>query len=64
MITVGSIRIDSLDGDAQVAMRALSDAMHLARSLEGRATASAKSDMSPVTVADLAIQAVIASRLF
>jgi 3'(2'), 5'-bisphosphate nucleotidase len=39
------------------------DSIRLARSLEGRALASIKSDASPVTVADLAIQAVIAQRL-
>ena len=38
-------------------------AMRLARSLEGCARASIKSDTSPVTVADLAIQAIVAARL-
>ena len=37
--------------------------MIVARSLEGRAAASVKPDTSPVTVADLAIQALIARRL-
>jgi 3'(2'), 5'-bisphosphate nucleotidase len=39
------------------------DAIRLARSLEGRARASIKSDTSPVTVADLSIQALVAARL-
>jgi 3'(2'), 5'-bisphosphate nucleotidase len=37
--------------------------MRLARSLERRARASIKSDTSPVTVADLSIQAIVAARL-
>jgi 3'(2'), 5'-bisphosphate nucleotidase len=37
--------------------------MVLGRSLEGRAAASAKPDASPVTVADLAIQAIVVSRI-
>jgi 3'(2'), 5'-bisphosphate nucleotidase len=37
--------------------------MRLARALEGRAHASTKPDTSPITVADLAIQAVVAERL-
>jgi 3'-phosphoadenosine 5'-phosphosulfate (PAPS) 3'-phosphatase len=37
--------------------------MGLARSLEGCAQPSTKLDRSPVTVADLAIQAVVAERL-
>jgi 3'(2'), 5'-bisphosphate nucleotidase len=57
---VESISLDSLDGEARAAMRAMSDAMIVARSLEGRAAASVKPDASPVTVADLAIQALIA----
>jgi 3'(2'), 5'-bisphosphate nucleotidase len=63
MITAESIRIDNLDGDARVAVRAVNDAMRLARSLEGRTQASTKSDTSPITVADLAIQALVAERL-
>jgi 3'(2'), 5'-bisphosphate nucleotidase len=54
---------DSLDREAKAAVRAMSDAMIVARSLEGRAAASAKPDTSPVTVADFAIQALIARRL-
>jgi 3'(2'), 5'-bisphosphate nucleotidase len=46
-----------------VALRAVREAMVLARSLEGCALASTKKDRSPVTVADLAIQAVVAARL-
>jgi 3'(2'), 5'-bisphosphate nucleotidase len=61
--TADSIRLGSLDDEAQAAIRAISDAMLVARSLDGRVTASAKPDTSPVTVADLAIQALIASRL-
>ena len=38
--------------------------MIVARSLEGRAATSMESDTSPVTVADLAIQALIAGRLY
>jgi 3'-phosphoadenosine 5'-phosphosulfate (PAPS) 3'-phosphatase len=60
---VDSISFDSLDGEATAAIRAVSEAMFVARSLEGRAAASVKADTSPVTVADLAIQAIIASRL-
>jgi 3'(2'), 5'-bisphosphate nucleotidase len=61
--TVGSIGLDSFDGEARTAIRAMSDAMIVARSLEGRAAASVKPDTSPVTVADLAIQALTARRL-
>jgi 3'(2'), 5'-bisphosphate nucleotidase len=60
---VDLISLDSLDGEAKAAIRAMSDAMIVARSLEGRAAASVKPDTSPVTVADLAIQALIAHRL-
>ena len=63
MTTVDSISLDSVDGEAKAAIRAMSDAMIVARSLEGRAAASVKPDTSPVTVADLAIQALIARRL-
>jgi 3'(2'), 5'-bisphosphate nucleotidase len=41
----------------------MSDAMVLGRSLEGRDAASTKTDASPVTVADLAIQAIVVSRI-
>jgi HAL2 family 3'(2'),5'-bisphosphate nucleotidase len=58
--TVGSISLDSLGSDATAAVRAMSEAMIVARSLEGRAASSVKPDTSPVTVADLAIQALIA----
>jgi 3'(2'), 5'-bisphosphate nucleotidase len=60
---VDSISLDTLDGETKAAIRAMSDAMIVARSLEGRAAASVKSDTSPVTVADLAIQALVARRL-
>ncbi len=58
-----SRRLDSFDGATRVAVGAVRDAIPLARSLEGRAQASIKSDASPVTVADLAVQAVIGERL-
>lgn len=57
---MGSLSLDNFGGEAKAAIRAMSDAMIVARSLEGRAAASAKPDTSPVTVADLAIQALIA----
>lgn len=63
MTTVASMSLDSLDGEATAAIRAMNEAMIVARSLEGRAAASVKPDTSPVTVADLAIQALIARRL-
>jgi 3'(2'), 5'-bisphosphate nucleotidase len=61
--TAVSRRLDSFDSATQVALRAVRDAIRLARSLEGRATATIKPDTSPVTVADLAIQALVAARL-
>lgn len=57
------MRFGSLDGEAQAAIRAMTEAMVVARSLEGRVTASAKLDTSPVTVADLSMRALIARRL-
>lgn len=57
------MRLDSFDSDTQIAVRTVRDSIRLARSLEGRARALIKSDMSPVTVADLSIQAVVAARL-
>ena len=63
MTTAVSRRLESFDSDTQVAVRAVRDAIRLARSLEGRAQAAIKSDTSPVTVADLAIQALVAARL-
>jgi len=63
VITRTSRRLDSFDTDTRVAIRAVGDGMRLARSLEGRSRASTKSDTSPVTVADLAIQVVVAERL-
>ena len=57
-----SRQLDSFDDTTQVAVRTMRDAIRLARSLEGRAQASIKSDTSPVTVADLAIQALVAAR--
>ena len=56
MRTVDSISLNSFDGEAKAAIRVMSDAMIVARSLEGRAATFMKSDTSPVTVADLAIQ--------
>ena len=56
-------RLDSFESDTRVAIRTARDAIRLARSLEGCALASTKSDRSPVTIADLAIQAVVAERL-
>jgi 3'(2'), 5'-bisphosphate nucleotidase len=62
--TAGPITLGSFGHEAQVAVRAVTEAMQVARSLEGRVTAAAaKADTSPVTVADLAIQALIARRL-
>lgn len=64
MTTAGPITLGSLGHEAQVAVRAVTEAMQVARSLEGRVTvAAARADTSPVTVADLAIQALIARRL-
>ena len=63
MTIAASRRLDSFDNDTQVAIRAVREAMVLARSLEGCAQASTKTDRSPVTVADLAVQAVVAARL-
>lgn len=63
MITSACRPLDGFEGETRVAIHAVADAMRLARSLEGRAHASIKSDMSPVTVADLALQAVVAERL-
>ena len=63
MTTRLSRRLDSFDSDTQVAIRTVCDAMRLARSLEGCARASIKSDTSPVTVVDLSIQAIVAARL-
>jgi 3'(2'), 5'-bisphosphate nucleotidase len=63
VITSTSRPLDSFDHETRVAVHAVADAMRLARSLEGRAHPSTKSDQSPVTVADLAIQAVVAERL-
>jgi 3'(2'), 5'-bisphosphate nucleotidase len=63
-LTTGILRrLDSFDTDTQAAIRTVRDAMRLARSLEGCTLASTKSDRSPVTMADLAIQAVVARRL-
>ena len=56
MTTGVSRRLDSFERDIQVAIRTVRDAMRLARSLEGCALASTKSDKSPVTIADLAIK--------
>jgi 3'(2'), 5'-bisphosphate nucleotidase len=62
-MTATTRRLDSFDRETRVAVCAVSEGMRLARSLEGRAHASTKSDTSPVTVADFAIQAVVAQRL-
>jgi hypothetical protein len=45
----GLISLESLDGEAKAAIRAMSDAMIVARSMEGRAAASVKPDTSLVT---------------
>ena len=58
-----SSRLDSFDSDTQVAVNIVREAMHVARSLECRTQASTKSDTSPVTVADFAIQGIVAHRL-
>ena len=63
MTTGVSRRLDSFERDTQVAIRTVRDAVRLARSLEGRVRASIKSDTSPVTVADLSIQAIVTARL-
>lgn len=55
--------LDGFDGDVQVAIRIVREAMQVARSLESRPHTSTKPDSSPVTVADLAIQAIAAERL-
>jgi 3'-phosphoadenosine 5'-phosphosulfate (PAPS) 3'-phosphatase len=58
-----SRQLDSFDRDTQFTVQTVRDSIRLARSLEGRAQASIKSDTSPVTVADLSIQAIAAARL-
>jgi 3'(2'), 5'-bisphosphate nucleotidase len=63
VITSACRPLDSFEGETRRAIHAVADAMRLARSLEGRGHAWMKSDMSPVTVADLAIQAVVTERL-
>jgi 3'(2'), 5'-bisphosphate nucleotidase len=45
------------------AVRTVRDSIRVARSLEDRAQASIKPDTSPVTVAALSIQAIVAARL-
>ena len=55
--------LDGFDGDVQVAIRIVREAKQVARSLESRPHTSTKPDSSPVTVADLAIQAIAAERL-
>jgi 3'-phosphoadenosine 5'-phosphosulfate (PAPS) 3'-phosphatase len=62
-MTATTRRLDRFDRETQIAVCAVGEGMHLARSLEGRAPASTKSDTSPVTVADFAVQAVVAQRL-
>jgi 3'(2'), 5'-bisphosphate nucleotidase len=56
-------RLDELDRDAQVAVSVVREAMQVARSLECRTHALSKPDTTPVTVADFAIQAIVAERL-
>jgi 3'(2'), 5'-bisphosphate nucleotidase len=58
------LRLEGFNRDTQVAVRAARDAVRLARSLEGHTKASTKRDESPVTVADLAIQAIVTERLW
>jgi len=48
---------------AEVAVRAVADACAVCRRLQGGVTALAKGDLSPVTVADFAAQAVVVRRL-
>ena len=55
--------LDKFDRDVQVAVRIVLEAMQVARSLESRPHASTKPDRSPVTIADVAIQAIAAVRL-
>ena len=52
-----------LDRDVGVAVKIVREAMRIARSLEYRAHRATKRDGSPVTVADFAIQALVAERL-
>ena len=57
------LALDGFDRDVQVAVRIVREAMQVARSLESRAHETTKPDSSPVTVADFAIQAIVAERL-
>ena len=57
-------RLNGFDRDVQVAVRIVREAMGVARALEARRTqTSTKTDTSPVTIADFAIQAIVAERL-
>jgi 3'(2'), 5'-bisphosphate nucleotidase len=57
------LRFARFDRDVRFAVETVREAMRVARSLEGRTHASTKPDCSPVSVADFAIQAVVAERL-
>ena len=57
------LRTERLDRDARLALCIVGDAMRVARSLQGQIRPATKSDASQVTVADLAIQAVVSERL-
>jgi 3'(2'), 5'-bisphosphate nucleotidase len=61
--TPSSVALDRFDGDARIALRIVREGMRLARSLEGHVAPSFKSDASPLTIADLAVQAVAAAHL-
>jgi len=56
---------DRLGAEAMLVVRAVAQAVELARSLEGEVAAAVRSkgDASPVTSADLAVQALLAARL-
>jgi 3'(2'), 5'-bisphosphate nucleotidase len=58
-----ALQLDTFDRDVHRAVRMVRDAMRVARSLECRTSVSTKPDTSPVTVADFAIQAVVAEQL-
>jgi 3'(2'), 5'-bisphosphate nucleotidase len=60
---MASARLDSFDRDTRFAVSLVRDSMRVARALEDRTSASLKTDRSPVTAADFAIQAIVAERL-
>jgi len=63
VISLSPFSLADLKAEGCAAIGAVRDAMVVAGALEGRVTASAKIDRSPVTIADLAIQALVARRL-